>query len=146
MAKRIHTEIEIVASADKVWEILANFDHYSDWNPFIQTISGEMSEGSQLHVAIQPVGGKLMHFRPTVIRMQKHQELRWLGQLFLPGLFDGEHYFQIEKISENVVRFIQGEQFRGILVPLLWGRIESGTKAGFKAMNDALKKKAEMQS
>jgi hypothetical protein len=146
MAKELYTEIEIDAPAAKVWDILANFDQYGDWNPFIKSISGDMSEGSQLRVTIQPVGGKPMHFRPTAIRIQIHQEFRWLGHLFVPGLFDGEHYFQIEEVSENTVRFVQGEQFRGILVPLLWGSMESGTTAGFKAMNAALKQKAEMRS
>lgn len=146
MAKQIRTEIEIHAPAEKVWEILADFDQYSNWNPFIKSISDDMTEGSQLRVTMQPVGGKPMHFRPTVIKMQPHQEFRWLGHLFVPGLFDGEHYFQIEEVAENTVRFIQGEQFRGILVPLFWGSMESGIKAGFKAMNEALKQKAEMMS
>jgi hypothetical protein len=146
MAKQIHTDIEIKAPAAKVWDILVDFTHYPDWNPFIQSISGDMAEGSRLRVTIQPVGGKPMNFRPIVIKMQTHQEFRWLGHLFVPGLFDGEHYFQIEEISEQKVRFIQSEQFRGMLVPLFWGSMESGTKAGFKVMNDALKQKAEMQS
>lgn len=144
MAKELYTEIEIQASARKVWDILADFEHYPAWNPFIQNISGDMSEGSQLRVTIQPVGGKPMKFWPTVIKMHVHQEFRWLGHLFVPGLFDGEHYSQIEEVSENTVRFVQGEQFRGILVPLLWGSMESGTTEGFKAMNEALKQRAEM--
>lgn len=143
MAKELHTEIEIQASAGKIWEILADFESYPNWNPFIRTIRGEISEGSQLAVTIQPEGGKSMNFRPTVLKLQANQEFRWLGRLLVPGLFDGEHYFRIEELSENSVRFIQGEQFRGILVPLLWGSMESGTKAGFEAMNAALKQQAE---
>jgi hypothetical protein len=145
MAKEIYTEIEIHAPARKVWDVLVNFDHYADWNPFIQNISGQLSEGSQLHVTIQPVGGKPMNFKPIVKRIQQHQELRWLGRFLVPGLFDGEHYFRIEEVSEEKVRFIQGEQFRGILVPLLWGSIGSGTEKGFQAMNEALKKKTELK-
>jgi len=141
MVKQIGTEIEIKAPAAKVWDVLADFDRYGDWNPFIKSISGDMSEGSRLRVTMQPVGGKPMTFRPTVLKTQVPHEFRWLGHLFVPGLFDGEHYFQIEEISEDTVRFIQGERFRGILVPLLWGSMESGTLAGFKAMNKALNKK-----
>jgi hypothetical protein len=126
-----------------VWEVLVNFDQYADWNPFIQNISGQLAEGSRLHVSIQPVSGKPMNFRPTVKRIQNNQELRWLGRFWVPGLFDGDHYFRIEEVAEEKVRFIQGEHFRGILVPLLWGSIGSGTKEGFHAMNEALKNKTE---
>ena len=36
-----------------------------------------------------------MTFAPTVIRAARNQELRWLGRLLLPGVFDGEHSFQL---------------------------------------------------
>jgi hypothetical protein len=59
-----------------------------------------------------------MAFCPTVIVASPNQELRWLGHFLLPGVFDGEHYFQLEAISPGRVRFIQGEKFSGILVGL----------------------------
>jgi uncharacterized protein YndB with AHSA1/START domain len=31
--KEIHTEIEINASAEKVWRVLTDFAAYSEWNP-----------------------------------------------------------------------------------------------------------------
>jgi len=142
-AREIHTEIEINASANRVWEILVKFDEYPDWNPFIREISGELSEGSRLSVSIQPVDSDPMDFQPTLIKAEKNDELRWIGRVLVPGIFDGEHYFRIKKISEEKVNLIHGENFSGILVPLLWGRMESGTKQGFKAMNEALKNKVE---
>lgn len=142
-AREIHTEIEINASANRVWEILVKFDEYPDWNPFIREISGELSEGSRLSVSIQPVDSDPMDFQPTLIKAEKNDELRWIGRVLIPGIFDGEHYFRIEKISEEKVSLIHGENFSGILVPLLWGSMESGTKQGFKAMNEALKNKVE---
>jgi len=142
-AREIYTEIEINASADNVWEVLANFDEYPEWNPFIRDISGELSEGSQLSVSIQPVDSDPMDFQPTLIKAEKNHELRWRGQVLVRGIFDGEHYFRIEKISEEKVSLIHGENFSGVLVPLLWGSMESGTKQGFKAMNEALKSKVE---
>jgi hypothetical protein len=42
-------------------------------------------------------------------------------------------------------RFAQGEQFSGILVGLFMSRMETATKAGFHAMNQALKARAESQ-
>ena len=119
------------------------FDEYPDWNPFIREISGELSEGSQLSVSIQPVDSDPMDFQPTLIKADKNHELRWIGRVLVRGIFDGEHYLIIEKISEEKVNLIHGENFSGVLIPLLWGSLESGTKQGFIAMNEALKYKVE---
>jgi hypothetical protein len=83
-----------------------------------------------------------MRFRPTVLALRPERELRWLGRLFIPGLFDGEHYFLLEPMGEGRTRLTHGEKFSGLLVGFLSGAL-SGTEAGFKAMNTALKQKAE---
>lgn len=84
-----------------------------------------------------------MTFRPTVLKAEPERELRWLGRLLLPGLFDGEHVFEIEQITADAVRFVQREQFSGLLVPLLWSGLDRDTRRGFNEMNAALKELAE---
>jgi hypothetical protein len=99
-----------------------------------------------LTISIQPPGGssgKGMTFRPTVLVAEPGRELRWMGRLLLPGIFDGEHYFQIEPLGSGSVRFVHGERFSGLLVPLLKSSLAGGTKAGFVAMNEALKARVE---
>jgi hypothetical protein len=109
----------------------------------ISRIEGVPKAGERLKVVIQPVGGKSMTFRPTVLVATRDQELRWLGRFLLPSIFDGEHYFKIISIGPNRVRFVHGEKFSGILVPLAKSGLEGGTKAGFVAMNQAIKIRAE---
>ena len=87
-----------------------------------------------------------MRMRPTVLEAAPSEELRWVGHLGIPGLFDGEHRFRIEPLGTNRVRFVQEEQFRGLLVPLVFRFIEGGTRQGFEAMNQALKARAEQRS
>lgn len=143
MKKQIETEIEIDASAETVWKILTDFDAHPSWNPFVREISGIPKEGERLRVFIQPAGGKGMVFKPKVLKAEQNRELRWLGRLFIPGFFDGEHYFRIEPIGENRVRFVHGENFSGVLVGLMAGSLDKGTADGFRAMNEALKRRAE---
>jgi hypothetical protein len=84
-----------------------------------------------------------MNFSPTVLTVTPNRELRWLGHFLLPGIFDGEHYFQITPLAPGRVKFTQGERFSGILVPFAKSSLDGGTKAGFLAMNRALKARAE---
>jgi hypothetical protein len=102
--------------------------------------------GSRLDLQMRPPGGRSMQLRPTVLAAAPSEELRWLGQLGVPGLFDGEHRFRIEPLGTNRVRFVQEERFTGLLAPLVLRFIESGTRRGFEAMNQALKARAEQPS
>jgi hypothetical protein len=85
-----------------------------------------------------------MTIKPTVLSAEPERKLAWLGRLGgVPKLFDGEHTFAIEPIGPNRVRFTQSERFGGILVPFLRKMLQTSTKAGFEAMNRALKERAE---
>ena len=141
--KELRTEIEIGAPAERVWQILTDFASYPEWNPFVQRISGEAQEGTQLEVYLQPSGARGMTFRPTILKAEPSRELRWRGKLFIQGLFDGEHVFEIEQLAENRVRFVQRESFRGLLASLLLRMLENDTRRGFEEMNAALKARAE---
>ncbi|WP_345971000.1 SRPBCC domain-containing protein [Sulfurimonas sp. HSL1-6] len=139
----LHTEIEIDAPAERVWEILADFTAYPQWNPFIRSIQGTPTQGKRLQVEIQPSGSKPMRFSPAVLAAEAGRELRWLGRFLFPGLFDGEHAFVIEALDEDKVRFQQNERFSGILVGLFRSSLDSDTRHGFEEMNQALKLRAE---
>jgi hypothetical protein len=39
--------------------------------------------------------------RPSVLEVVPGRTLRWLGHLLLPGIFDGEHHFEIEPLGGN---------------------------------------------
>jgi hypothetical protein len=84
-----------------------------------------------------------MTFKPKVLNAEPDRELRWLGHLLVPGLFDGEHFFTIQPLEDNRVRFIQPEAFKGLLVPLSARNLDTNTQRGFEETNRALKERAE---
>lgn len=139
--RTIQTEVVINASAFKVWQVLTDFEEYPQWNPFIHQVTGAALPGQQLMIELN-LGGRTITFRPTILVVQPERELRWIGRLFIPGIFDGEHSFVIEPQGESRVRFVQSETFRGILVPFT-GVILSETDQGFGEMNQALKERVE---
>ena len=141
--REIETAVEISAPAPTVWRILTDLGRYPAWNPFIPSAEGKAEEGARLKVRIEPPGGRAMTFKPQVTRIRPEREFRWLGRLFIPGLFDGEHIFELEPTGQGSTRFVQREQFRGLLVPLLWSSLDQNTRQGFEKMNAALKEEAE---
>lgn len=64
--RELNTEIEIKASAARVWRLLTDFDAYPQWNPFIRSVEGKPEPNSKLNVFIQPSGARGMKFNPAV--------------------------------------------------------------------------------
>ena len=77
--------------------------------------------------------------------MERNRELRWLGRLLGPGIFDGEHSLLIERQEAGRSRFVMSERFTGILVGLFKGTVDK-TAVGFEQMNAALKARVEQSS
>lgn len=136
--KEIRTDVTIEATSQEVWAVLADFGSYGEWNPAFASIEGRPEAGTKLDVAFSLKGDRTMRMRPTVLVAESGRELRWLGHLLMPGLFDGEHRFEIHEQEPGRVRFVQGERFRGLLVPFLRSLIEFDTPAMFERVNAAL--------
>ena len=143
---QLDSELEINASAERVWQLLSDFANFPQWNPFIQHVSGELKRGAQLKVTLQPSGTRATTIRPTVLKAEPNRELRWIGRWLLPGLLDDEHIFTIEPLDADRVRFTQREIFTGLLVSLRAERRNTNIRRGFSAMNKALKTRAEQPS
>jgi hypothetical protein len=138
----IRTEVEIAAPAAKVSRTLTEFAAYQEWNPFVTQISGELREEAALTVHLSLPEGRDFVIHPRLLRCQEHEELRWRGHLLFPGLFDGEHFFRLEARGPERTRFVQGENFSGVLVRFA-GRTITRAARGFVYMNEALKRRVE---
>ena len=140
---QLDTSIDIAAVPDRVWDILTDFPAYPAWNPFIVAIAGEVMQGAVLTVRLAVPGKPVMSFKPVLKVVDRPRQLRWAGQVLAPGLFDGEHGFEIEPLDGGGCRLRHVEAFSGVLVPVFLPALQDATRAGFEAMNQALKLRAE---
>lgn len=140
----LRAEIEIDADPGTVWQVLADFGAYPEWNPFIGPIEGEQEVGARLRLRIQPPDSRGMTLKPHVTLVEPGRAFGWLGRLGgMPHLFDGAHRFELEPINGgHRTRFVQSERFQGILLPLVRRSVLPPTLRGFQAMNRALADRA----
>ena len=136
------TEIDVDATPERVWAVLTDFDRYDEWNPFMRVV-GRANEGARLDVELRPPGGRAVRFRPTVTHAERGRELRWLGHLYVVGLYDGEHRFTLEPLDGGRTRFVHAESFGGVLAGIVNRVVGESTERGFRAMNEALKARVE---
>ena len=139
--KEVRSEIEIQAPSERVWQILTDFDNWSEWNPFLTQASGTAALGEQVNITFQGPGSKETSLCCTIQTLHQGREWMWDFHAISPVLFRGEHSFAIEPIDGSRVRFVQREVFKGLLVPFLVK--ETDTLRGYKAMDGALKARAE---
>ena len=141
--KELRTQIAIEAPRGQVWDALTDFESYPLWNPFIRAIHGKFEVGERLEVHLVPPQGHKMIFRPLLIHIVPGRSYRWLGHLWFPNLFDGEHIYELEGDDASNVTLVQREVFQGLLVGVLWKNVDTNVRSGFDAMNGALKTRCE---
>jgi len=138
----IRSELEIAAPAAEVWGILTDFPRYQEWNPFITEIKSEGVVGGPVELLLSLPEGRDHRLKSTLLRIEENFELRWRAHLLLPGLFDGEHFLRVIELDPRRTRFVQGENFSGVLLRFS-GRTLTQVARGFDYMNEALKRRAE---
>lgn len=159
------TEIDLGASAARVWSVLTDLASYGAWNPTIESVDGILVEGGRLRLNLRP--GALRAPSPGPVRALKslavrawwllngmsipvlvtkllpERELRWVGALPLAKLFEGEHFFRISERRDGGVRFTQGERYAGLLEPTFRDAMEAINRDAMNAVNRALKARLE---
>ena len=140
----VEAETVVDASPERVWEVLTDTAAYAEWNPVIVRLSGELRPGATLEFVNRGQDGREMTFRPRVLKAEAGRELRWLGQVGVPRLFDGEHYFVLTPLPGGRTRLQHGEHFRGVLVPLVRGWLRRTIEPDYAQVNAALGARAEL--
>jgi len=134
----IHAESTIDATPEEVWRVLADTAAYPEWNPFVVALAGTLAEGERISVTIRDRGGKDQRFRPRLLDVSPGERLVWLGRAGAPGIFDGEHRFELHPTEDGRTRVVHAEGFRGLLVPLLRRRLERDVAPQFAVLNEPL--------
>ena len=142
LLREIETTVEIDAPPAAVWRVLTDFPAYGEWNPFITSIAGNVEEGEQLTVRLEPPGGKGMTIKPTVLAAKLDRELRWKGRLLMPGTVRRRAHVPDRASRRRAQPVRPRERFTGILVGLVKG-VLGKTEAGFEQMNAALAQRVE---
>jgi hypothetical protein len=141
----ISTSVEIGAPPARVWSVLVDLPAYSEWNPFIVEAAGTVAVGETLSLRMALPGRNPMLIKPRLLIVEPEHELRWKGQLLLPGLFDGEHAFELTPLDGGRTRLDHSERFAGVLLPIARSLIYDDTVQSFHALDAALAQRAALR-
>jgi hypothetical protein len=141
---RVEDRIGIAAPADVVWEIVYDIARWSEWNPTYPQVEGEIRIGKTLSATLVLPGQKPQTIRPKIMEWQPPTQLHWQLSM-LGGAIRTLRYIEIDPLTEEACVVDNGELFAGLMGPSLGRRMAGPVRRGFKAMNEALKARAEAQ-
>jgi len=139
--KEIKSSVMIKAPAERVWAKMIDFPSYSNWNPWIKSMTGEPGSENTYSVTVQPPGKGATSFRSKVARIEEGKEVLLQGKL-KGGLVKDDHLLSVEPIDPGRSIFFQSVVFSGPMVALSGSTIQA-YKKGLEEMNAALKKLCE---
>jgi hypothetical protein len=138
--RTVSATIQIDAPPDAVWAILTDLGRYPEWNPLFREASGQVAVGSRITLrSVHPANGRMMTVKPKITAADLGAELAWVASL--PGIMSGEHRFTLTPAGGGT-KVEQSETFRGVLTAF-GGKTFTNAEASFRALNEALKKRAE---
>jgi hypothetical protein len=136
----ISAAIEIAATPERVWSVLADLASYPQWHPVFRQASGLLAAGSRLTLTTShPSSDRTMTAKVKVVAAEPAAELRWVSNVF--GVMRSERSFTLSPVAGGT-RLVQAGSYRGLFARFpakTIGRIEGG----FEAINQAIKQRAE---
>jgi hypothetical protein len=135
MACRV--EVNIRASAGRIWRLLTDAKGFSRWNSTVTGIEGEIREGERLRLHVP---GEDRTFTPTVSGVVDDERMTWTGGL--PLVFKGVRTFELRPRGDGSTDFAMAERFSGLMLPMAKGSMPDFGPV-FERYADDLKREAE---
>jgi hypothetical protein len=139
--------IELDASAESVWQVIADLDAYAAWNPWIRRVRGSLRANDALDVELR-LPGASSHPRSRtaiVLEMQRHRRLQLLfvspprstAEPSSAQFEEAVYEIEIEPLGPTRVRLVQ----RLTLAPGLsdWPSDLTELRRMVEAMNEAVR-------
>ena len=141
---RVEDRIGIQAPAEVIWEIVRDLDRWSEWNPTYPLATGQIRIGEVLSVTLALPGQSPQMLTPRVLEWVPNEQLHWQLKM-MGGLIRTLRYIEIETLANQSCVVDNGEIFGGLMGPSLGKRMGRTVQRGFRAMNEALKARAEAE-
>jgi len=111
-------EVNIHASADRIWRLLTDAKDFSRWNSTVAGIEGRIAEGEHLELRVP---GTDRTFSPRVSGVVTNERMTWTGGV--APFFKGVRTFELRPCGDGSTDFTMKERFSGLMLPLVKGSL-----------------------
>ena len=140
MALRTEHRIGVAAPADVIWNILADLDGWTAWNPLYPRAEGRLLIDAKLSLDMKLDGEALQKVEGQVIDWVPNAQIHWREKGLLTS---ATRYLEIEKLTDEGCIFSNGVMVDGLAARFVSKSHRFALRAGFTAMGEAMKAAAE---
>jgi len=137
--KSFSASTDINAAPEAVWAVLTEGSKYTEWDPGIISLEGDIASGEKLTIYAKVSPDRA--FKVNVSTFEPHRKMVWSSGMPL-GLFKGERVFELAPNGSGGTAFRMSETFTGPMMVLIGGTIPDLTPH-FEAFAAGLKRRAE---
>jgi hypothetical protein len=138
-------KVSINASAETVWNILTDFEKYSQWNPFTYKVEGKLVIGEPVTLYVQMKENDKRVQKEEVCIIDKPERLSWNMKMGSSIILAAQRDQFIEVIDANSCTYETTDSFQGLLTPVVMGLFKQHIESGFNKLAQKLKERAEAQ-
>jgi hypothetical protein len=127
--------VVVAAPRAVIWDMLTDFEHYDEWNPYLTQGSGMATVGSNVEFVFRADTRGADPTVATILIVHPQRKLEWRTRVVAPGILDREQIFRVLPLDSGRWRVVQEVRFEGLLA--LFADV-SEDRAGLVAMLHAI--------
>jgi hypothetical protein len=139
---KIEHRIGVQATPDVIWQVVSDLPGWESWNPLYPSARGEIQFGAILMLDLALPGEATRAIKPQVTDWTPNEQIIW-KQNWMGGLLRSTRYIEIEALGPANCIFSNGEIYEGFGLRWFSRKRRRTLKAGFTAMGEAVRDKAE---
>ena len=139
----VAAEIEIDATAERVWSILTDFERYPDWNPFTVEVKTTLRIGDSVVMNVHLPGKRPKERTEWVNRVEEGRVFAWGMHALHPAVLTANRFQWIESLGAGRCRYRTEDVMSGWLAPIVVAFYGRSMRLGFESVASALKARAE---
>lgn len=137
-------EIEIDAPAELVWQVLIDFENYSEWNSFCPQATAKLELGAPINMMVD-LGNGLQHQIEYISRIEPNRLIAW-SMANKPGdPIQAVRTQTISALSSNRCSYVSIDEFAGSAIKKMIAAMGKPIEQGFNRCAKDLKRYAEQQ-
>ena len=138
---RVEHRVGVRATADRIWEIIADLPSWTDWNPIETEIQGALAIRAPLSLTERIPGLPERRLNAVVGDWQPYAQLIWAERR--GWQFGAIRYFEIEELAPGNCIVANGQIFSGLRGESFFGRHRRTLRAAFEQVGEAIRAQAE---
>jgi hypothetical protein len=141
---RVAHTLEVAAPAATVWQVITDLDRYPDWNPFVVACRSTLEPGAAIVMRVRVLPWIAQPQRETVFEHVPGHLLRYGIAPAGLGALASSRTHEVTALAPERARYESRFVLEGWLAPVVAALLGRRLAAGFAAMSDAIRTRAEV--